>query len=267
MHAIHRSHYRIRFAEDHADLVRAQELRHVAFIANRPGARPRPDGLDRDAFDDMCRHLLIEDEVSGTLVACFRLLPLHCGEEIGRSYTAQFYDLSALRNYGAPVIEMGRFCTRPGWRDPAILRLAWGAVANVVDEYDAGLLFGCSSFTGASHAAHAAALDLLAARYQAPAHWMPGIKAPRIVSFAERARHHEGDPREAFAALPPLLRSYLGLGGRVSDHAVIDTDLDTLHVFTGLEIDRIPPRRARRLRELLPDTPLSPVLAGSTSSG
>ena len=277
MHAIHRSHYRIRFAEDHADIVRAQELRHVAFIENRPGARPRPDGLDRDAFDDVCRHLLIEDEVSGTLVACFRLLPLSCGEEIGRSYTAQFYDLSALRSYGAPVIEMGRFCTRPGWRDPTILRLAWGAVANVVDEYDAGLLFGCSSFTGSSYAAHAAALDRLAARHLAPAHWMPGIKAPRVVSFADRAcadraradraRHHEGDSREAFAALPPLLRSYLGLGGWVSDHAVIDTDLDTLHVFTGLEIDRIPPQRARRLREVLPDTPLPPALAEVTSSG
>ncbi len=266
MHAIHRSHYRIRFAEDHADIMRAQELRHVAFIENRPGARPRPDGLDRDAFDDMCRHLLIEDEVSGMLVACFRLLPLRCGEDIGRSYTAQFYDLSALRAYPAPVIEMGRFCMRPGWRDPAILRLAWGAVANVVDACDAGLLFGCSSFTGASHDTHAAALDLLAARYSAPPHWMPGIKAPRVVSFADiaradRAHHHEGDPRDAFAALPPLLRSYLGLGGWVSDHAVIDTDLDTLHVFTGLEIDRIPPRRARRLRDVLPPMPMPPLLA------
>lgn len=272
MHAIHRSHYRIRFAEDHADIVRAQELRHAAFIENRPGAQPRPDGLDRDTFDDVCRHLLIEDEASGTLVACFRLLPLRSGEEIGRSYTAQFYDLSALRAYGAPVIEMGRFCMRPGWRDPAILRLAWGAVANVVDESDAGLLFGCSSFEGASYEAHAAALDLLAARHLAPAHWMPAIKAPRVVSFADRgradrARHHEGDSREAFAALPPLLRSYLGLGGWVSGHAVIDTDLDTLHVFTGLEIDRIPPQRARRLREVLSDAPLSPVLAESEDSG
>ena len=30
------------------------------------------------------------------------------------------------------------------------------------------------------------------------------------------------DPRAALAAMPPLLRSYLGMGGWVSDHAVID---------------------------------------------
>lgn len=50
--------------------------------------------------------------------------------------------------------------------------------------------------------------------------------------------------------LPPLLRTYLLMGGRVSDHAVIDTELDTLHVFTGLEIAAIPGAGARALRAL-----------------
>jgi L-ornithine Nalpha-acyltransferase len=47
--------------------------------------------------------------------------------------------------------------------------------------------------------------------------------------------------------MPPLLRSYLAMGGWVSDHAVVDRDLNTLHVFTGLEIRAIPEARARRL--------------------
>ena len=37
--------------------------------------------------------------------------------------------------------------------------------------------------------------------------------------------------------LPPLLKFYLRLGGKVSDHAVIDKDLDTLHVFTYLDLN------------------------------
>jgi putative hemolysin len=48
--------------------------------------------------------------------------------------------------------------------------------------------------------------------------------------------------------MPPLLRSYLMMGGWVSDHAVIDAELDTLHVFTGVEIARVPEARARLLR-------------------
>ena len=48
--------------------------------------------------------------------------------------------------------------------------------------------------------------------------------------------------------MPPLLRSYLTMGGWVSDHAVVDRDLNTLHVFTGLEIASIPAARAKALR-------------------
>ena len=56
------------------------------------------------------------------------------------------------------------------------------------------------------------------------------------------------DPKQALAQMPPLLRTYLGMGGWVSDHAVIDTQMNTLHVFTGLEIAKIPASRAQALR-------------------
>ena len=49
-------------------------------------------------------------------------------------------------------------------------------------------------------------------------------------------------------AMPPLLRTYLMMGGWVSDHAVIDRDLGTLHVFTGVEIKGVPEGRVRALR-------------------
>jgi putative hemolysin len=54
--------------------------------------------------------------------------------------------------------------------------------------------------------------------------------------------------RQALTALPPLLRLYLGIGGWVSDHAVIDRAMDTLHVFTAVEIAAIPPARQGLLR-------------------
>ena len=56
------------------------------------------------------------------------------------------------------------------------------------------------------------------------------------------------DLGRAMRAMPPLLRSYLAMGGWVSDHAVVDRDLGTMHVFTGVEIAKVPPSRARLLR-------------------
>ena len=38
------------------------------------------------------------------------------------------------------------------------------------------------------------------------------------------------------------------MGGWVSDHAVVDEKMNTLHVFTGVEIGAIPAARKRLLR-------------------
>jgi len=38
------------------------------------------------------------------------------------------------------------------------------------------------------------------------------------------------------------------MGGWVSDHAVVDPEMGTLHVFTGVEIRAIPATRKRLLR-------------------
>lgn len=238
-----------RTASSEEDLRAAQALRHLAFIDGRPGATPRAEGLDADAFDPACRHVLVEDSATGALVCCFRLLPLAEGAEIGRSYSAQFYELSGLAGYPGRMVEMGRFCIHPDRAgDPDVLRTAWAAMTRIVDAEGVEMLFGCSSFLGTEADRYRDAFALLTERHLAPRRFLPRIKAPRVVPFARRLRGLRPDLRRAMAGLPPLLRSYLAMGGWVSDHAVVDTDLDTLHVFTALEIAAIPPARARLLR-------------------
>ena len=247
MLSLRKPRYAARTACTPQDIVGAQRLRHLAFVEGR-GLAAYPDGLDRDAFDAACRHVLVEDVRTGTLVCCFRLLPLSGGTEIGKSYSAQYYELSALHDFAGPMVEMGRFCVHPAWRDPDILRVAWGAMSAHVDAAGVELLFGCSSFNGTEAAAYMDAFALLKDHHLAPKRWLPRVKAPHVFRFAKLLRRTKPDARRAALAMPPLLRTYLAMGGWVSDHAVVDRDLNTLHVFTGLEIRAIPPARARLLR-------------------
>jgi putative hemolysin len=239
--------YGVRLAAGAADVRRCQELRHLAFIEGR-GLGPRPGGLDRDEFDALCRHVMVEEAASGALVCCFRILPLGGGSEIGLSYAARHYDLGRLARFPGRMLEMGRFCLHPAWRDPGIVRAAWGALARHVEATGAGLVFGCSSFHGVDAGAYLDAFALLRERHLAPRRWLPRPKAPRVFAFARQLGSRRPDPAKALRAMPPLLRSYLMMGGWVSDHAVIDAELDTLHVFTGVEIARVPEARARLLR-------------------
>lgn len=240
--------YIVRFAASADDLAAALALRWCAFHDAR--GRASRAGGDADTHDAACRHVLIEDHRTGTLVACFRLSVLKNGVEIGQTYSAQFYDLSALADYRQPMAELSRFCLRPDCHDPDVLRTAWGALARFVDDQGIAMLFGCASFAGTDSVPYEAALAALAQKHLGPRHWQPRVKSKQVLRFARDLSGRAPDPVAATRTMPPLLRSYLALGGWVSDHAVIDHDLDTLHVFTGMEICAIPPGRARVLRAI-----------------
>ncbi|MEP2715757.1 GNAT family N-acyltransferase [Pseudophaeobacter sp.] len=210
------------------------------------------DIQDLDGFDPQCEHILVDECASGALVGGFRIRLFQVGDTLTDSYCAQFYQLSHLAPRSSPWMELGRFCIAPERQDPDILRLAWGAVTRLVDHYQVSLLFGCSSFEGTDPELYREAFSLLQRRHLAPPDWRPQVKAPEVRRFVDllkdRPAGQKPDLKQAQAQLPPLLRSYLVLGGCVSDHVVIDRDLNTCHVFTGLEVEAIPTARQRLLR-------------------
>lgn len=231
--------YVVRRAEGPVDVAAMQALRATCF-----GVRD-----DWDDFDARSSHILIEDRASGALVCCYRLLALQ-GSDLPHSYAAQFYDLSALQSYPGLMTELGRFCVSGAHSQPDVLRLAWAAMTEFVDTKGVQLLFGCSSFAGVEAAHYLDAFAMLRARHLAPTRWSPRIKAPEVFPFGAKLRCTP-DAKKAMLNMPPLLRTYLLMGGWVSDHAVVDHHMNTLHVFTALEISAIPASRKRLLRALV----------------
>jgi L-ornithine Nalpha-acyltransferase len=216
------------------DVERVLDLRLRAF----PSAR----NSDHDALDDRGTQLLVERADTGALAACLRLVTFDSGRELAGSYSGRFYDLSGWAGREGPIVEIGRFCVEPGLTDPSILRVAWTELARHVLTTGTRMFIGCSSFKGADPAQHGAALAALRARHLFAAERQPRRNSAEVFDFAS-SDLPPPDPR----GIPALLRSYLAIGGEVSDHAVIDRDLDTIHVFTALDIAAIPPSRARLL--------------------
>ncbi|MEE4188986.1 MAG: GNAT family N-acyltransferase [Roseobacter sp.] len=232
--------YAMSVAQTTGDVESAQVLRARCFGLAQP--------LDTDDLDALCDHILIHDTQCAALVSCFRMLPI-TGSSIDTSYAARYYDIARLAAFPGQLLEMGRFCVDPLRRDPDILRLAWAAMTAYVDARDVTFLFGCTSFKGTDPTRYTDAFAYLHGTARAPECWAPGLKACEALSL-QPAPGHSIEKRRALAQMPPLLRTYLNMGGRVSDHAVIDREMDTLHVFTGVEIAAIPPIRQRLLRAL-----------------
>ena len=236
-------HYRARFASSQKDILAAQTLRYQCFnLSNK-------FELDVDDFDTVCQHVLIENLETEKLICCYRILKFDNGENISSSYSSKFYDLKALESYTEPMIEIGRFCIDSKANDPSVVLTAWAALAQIVDQNQTELLFGCSSFEGIEKEKYLDSFALLRDRYMAPDHWRPKIKAAQVFYYSKDLIY-KVDKKKALLNMPPLLKTYLSMGAWVSDHAVVDLSMKTLHLFTGMEISKIPKSRKNFLLNL-----------------
>ena len=235
--------YRARFSASQNDISATQALRYQCFkLSNKLK-------LDVDDFDTVCKHVLVENLETEKLICCYRILSFDSGKNISSSYSSQFYDLKVIESFPEPMIEVGRFCIDPEVNDPSVVLTAWATLAQIVDQNQTELLFGCSSFEGIEKEKYLDSFALLRDSYIAPDHWRPKIKAAQVFCYSKDLIY-KVDRKKALSNMPPLLKTYLAMGAWVSDHAVVDLNMKTLHLFTGMEISKIPKSRKNFLLNL-----------------
>lgn len=249
-HPTARSALAVRLVRSADEVDAAQALRYRVFF-DELGARPDPAAAttrrDRDPYDDVADHLVVIDpaaDVPHGIVATYRLLDGAAAARAGGFYSAGEFDLGPLLRSGRHLLELGRSCVDPAWRNGAVMQLLWRGIADVVQARGIDVMFGCASLPGTAIAPHAAALSLLADRHLAPRNLRPQALAERHVDLRQLP---DGayDPRAAFMALPPLLKGYLRLGGWVGDGAVIDSDFNTIDVAVVVPTEGVTARYAR----------------------
>lgn len=235
----------------HASL--AQSADQMAAVYRLRAARFRKSSAagDMDRFDPLCHHLMIciPPDREPVCVARFRILM--GPNEIASSYSGQFYDLAALARSGKRLVEVGRICIDEHHaQDVDVARALLAALTRITSDCAADMLIGCASFSGADPEAHADAMRYLFDRHIGPATLRPGQRTGwKHITPVGGQVPRQTDMRQ----VPALLRLYLGMGGWVSDHAVCDHELDTVHVFTAVEVKAIPPARLRTLQALAQD--------------
>lgn len=227
--------FELRLASGPDDIALAQRLRYEVFVAELGGDGPMVDHdarLECDAFDPFCDHLMLIDARSGELAAVYRLMRQDQAEAFGRFNTESEYDLSPLRASGRRLLELGRSCARADYRGGPAMMVLWNGLASYVLERDIEVLFGTASFHGTDPALLAQPLSLLHHAHLAVEALRPRARAYQPMDLVPPERL---DRRVAMAALPPLIRAYLRLGGAVGDGAFVDTAFNTVDVCMVLD--------------------------------
>ncbi|MGW1721396.1 GNAT family N-acetyltransferase [Streptomyces sp. NPDC002306] len=240
------SGYLVSLARDQDDVRAAQRLRHLVF-AGELGARldgPEP-GLDVDAFDAYCDHLLIRDKATGEVVGTYRLLPPERAAVAGRLYSEGEFDLSPLDAIRPGLVEVGRSCVHPDHRDGAVIGLIWAGIARYMVDRGHEWLAGCCSIPLADGGLTAAATwDRVHEKYLAPEEF----RVRPLVPWTPRT-DLTLPPR---TELPALLRGYLRLGAWVCGEPAHDPDFGVADLYVLLSMRRVNQRYLRHFLSLVP---------------
>lgn len=233
-----RPRYSLLVARDGEEVLAAQRLRYRVF-AEEMGAtlRTPTPGVDVDAFDEHCDHLVVREDASGEIVGCYRMLPPDRVAAAGMLYAETEFDLRALDAVAGlrdALVETGRSCVHPAHRTGAVVSLVWAGIARYLLLSGHRWLAGCASVPLADGGALAAGVwDTVRHKHLAPPAyrvrplrpWDPsGVLPPRRV------------------VLPPLLKGYLRLGAWVCGPPAHDADFGVADLFVLLGLEHIDQR-------------------------
>lgn len=245
--------FEVRLARHKAEVQAAQRLRYQVFYEEM-GARAAPEtaamARDCDLFDSLCDHLLVIDHCARSdrtpgVVGTYRLTRRSRLPGNQEFYTESEFDLCNLKQIPGEIVELGRSCVHPEYRNRAILDMLWRGLGNYIANYDIRLMFGCASFPGTDPDAVAEALAFLDAHCLAPETLRPRARHGQYISM-RRLGGVLPDRRRALRQMPPLIRGYLSAGCHVGDGAVIDTQFNTTDICVMIETENLSDSYARR---------------------
>lgn len=224
-----------------AALREAQALRFKVFSREfKARLKGAEQGLDTDEYDVHCRHLGVRDRLTGALVATTRLLDHDAASNLGRFYSEEEFRLHGLLRLQGSILELGRTCVDPAYRNGGTIAVLWSELAEVLNEGRYSYLMGCASISMQDGGVQAHAI-------------MQRLRKRHLCTELLHAEPRKPLPALALAGnvsaqMPPLLKAYMRLGAKICGEPCWDENFQVADVFILLKRDELCPRYARHFK-------------------
>ena len=229
----------VRLALTEEERMAAYSLRFVVFNLemNEGLESAYADGYDRDHFDDVCDHMIVEDRRTGAIVGTYRM---QMGEVAGQYfgyYSEQEFCFAPYESMRSQIVELGRACIHRDYRSTDVLHLLWRGIARYALVNGARYMMGCCSLTSQDAAmGHAVYETLQGCMVE------PELRTVATAAYAlPAAKVTMPDVRA-----PKLLRAYLTIGAKICSEPAIDREFKTIDFLTLLDLQTLHPRVAAR---------------------
>jgi putative hemolysin len=217
----------------------AQRLRFNVF-ATEMGARldTTSPGHDIDIFDDYCEHLLVRDVATGTVVGTYRVLTPTQASRVGSTYTDTEFDLVRLRAVRDQMVELGRSCVHPDYRNGGVIMTLWAALGEFMVRNSYETVIGCASIpmlhNGIVSGDMAASIwEKLRQTHLAPVEFQVRPRVPLPLGQSNGSLDVE---------IPALIKGYLRTGAKVLGPPAWDPEFNTADLPMIMHFKGLPDR-------------------------
>lgn len=234
--------YVARLALNEIERAAAYRLRFLVFNLemNEGLESAYDDGYDKDRYDDVCDHLLVEERTTGAIVGTYRL---QMGDVAARNfgyYSEQEFCFAPYESMRNQIVELGRACIHRDHRSPEVLHLLWRGIARYALANGGRYMMGCCSLNSLDpemgHAVYGSLNDFMVE---------PELRTLPTPAFVMPKPAEQIDVQRA----PKLLRAYLAIGAKICGEPAIDHEFGTIDFLTLLDLQTLHPRVAARFLE------------------
>jgi putative hemolysin len=198
------------------------------------------DGLDKDRYDDVCDHLIIEEKSTGAIVGTYRLQMGDVAERNFGYYSEQEFSFAPYETMRGQIVELGRACIHRTHRSPEVLHLLWRGISRYALANGGRYMMGCCSLNSQDPTlGHAVSASLKSCMVE------PALRTVATQAFAMPAPDILLPEERA----PKLLRAYLAIGAKICSEPAIDREFKTIDFLTLLDLQTLHPRVAARFLE------------------
>lgn len=233
--------YGLRFVRSKSDIEAACRLRFLVFnLELGEGLESAyANGYDADEFDEVCDHLVVEHQPSGSVIGTYRLQTGDTALRNNGYYSEREFDFSPYERLRHSIVELGRAAIHREHRSFDVLNLLWKGIALYAKEKNARFLLGCSSLTSQEPQSGWSLYHSL----------QEFLIEPELRTFP-KPEFKCVSPESVFAGLvvkaPRLLRAYLSIGAKICGPPALDREFKTIDFLTMLDLENL--SRAARSR-------------------
>jgi len=227
--------YTLRATRAPEDIIAAQRLRYEVFNLELGEGLSGSfhTGLDSDAFDAQCDHLIVEQRSTGMIVGTYRL---QTGAMAGAGrgyYSATEFDFTPYDSLRGSILELGRACIHQEHRKRSVLDLLWRGIAGYALARGSRYLLGCSSLNSQSPMEGWGLYHRLKDHHLAA----PELRTNPTMGFVLPT------PQEIPEGItaPKLFSAYLGVGAVIAGPPALDREFSTIDFLTILDLESMTP--------------------------